>query len=79
MSTVTVDVRELPSKLSELVDLVRAGTEVVLEEANAPIAKLVPCEKPRRKVILGMHPGAMIMAPDFNDPLPDEFWGGAFG
>jgi len=23
---------------------------------------------------LGMHPGSMVMAPDFNDPLPDEFW-----
>ena len=24
--------------------------------------------------IPNLHPGAMIMAPDFDDPLPDEFW-----
>jgi hypothetical protein len=24
--------------------------------------------------IAGLHPGAIEMAPDFDDPLPDEFW-----
>ncbi len=28
-------------------------------------------KKPR---ILGMHPGAITMSDDFDDPLPDEFW-----
>ena len=23
-----------------------------------------------------LHPGAMTVAPDFDDPLPDEFWFG---
>lgn len=27
-----------------------------------------------KKRIFDMHPGAMLMSPDFNDPLPDEFW-----
>ncbi|HET6575475.1 MAG TPA: hypothetical protein VFG68_17865 [Fimbriiglobus sp.] len=72
MSTVTMDVRELPGRLSELMALVRAGTEVVLEEASAPVAKLVPCEKPRREFILGMHPGAMVMREDFDDPIDEE-------
>ena len=24
--------------------------------------------------VLGLRPGAIILAPDFNDPLSDEFW-----
>ena len=28
-------------------------------------------KKPR---ILGMHPGAITISDDFDDPLPDEFW-----
>ena len=31
-------------------------------------------EAPLKERILGMHAGSMIMAPDFDDPLPDEFW-----
>jgi hypothetical protein len=31
----------------------------------------LPAAKPR---VLGMHPGSMVAAPDFDDPLPDEFW-----
>jgi antitoxin (DNA-binding transcriptional repressor) of toxin-antitoxin stability system len=73
MSTVTIDVRDLPEKLAEVMRLVRSGTEVLVEEANIPIAKLVPCEPPRREFIFNMHPGAVI-APDFAAPLPDEFW-----
>lgn len=31
----------------------------------------VDMSKPR---ILGLHPGAIWMSNDFDDPLPDEFW-----
>ena len=31
----------------------------------------VDLSKPR---ILGLHPGAIWMSDDFDDPLPDEFW-----
>ena len=30
-------------------------------------------EPSRRGLILNMHPGAMVMSPDFDDELPDEF------
>ncbi len=34
---------------------------------------VLPLHEPR---VANLHPGAMIMAPDFDDPLPDEFWFG---
>ena len=29
---------------------------------------------PPRERVAGLHPGAIVMAPDFDAPLPDEFW-----
>jgi antitoxin (DNA-binding transcriptional repressor) of toxin-antitoxin stability system len=71
MDTVTVDVRELPGKLSELVTLAASGTEVVIQDGTAS-AKLVAPAK--REWVFGLHPGATIMAPDFNDYLDEENW-----
>jgi hypothetical protein len=31
-------------------------------------------EPSRQGLIFNMHPGAMVMSPDFDDELPDEFW-----
>ena len=36
---------------------------------------MVPCEEPGER-IPGLHPGAFQMAPDFDAPLPDDFWTG---
>ena len=29
---------------------------------------------PQGERVAGLHPGAIVMSPDFDDPLPDEFW-----
>ena len=74
--TITVEKRELASRLDELLTLVRAGTEVIVEEQHAQSVKLVVVEVPDqtpRPFIFNMHPGAYI-ADDFADPLPDEYW-----
>jgi ribosomal protein L7/L12 len=31
-------------------------------------------DKPKKPFILGLHPGAITITDDFNDPLPDSFW-----
>lgn len=69
MSTVTVGVWELPGKLSELVSLAAAGTEVIVRDGVAT-AKLVAPAK--REWKLGLHPRAMVMREDFNDPIDEE-------
>lgn len=30
--------------------------------------------KGKKPFILDLHPGAITISDDFNDPLPDEFW-----
>ncbi len=40
-------------------------------EANQPASPLPGVSKQRTA---GLHEGAWIIADDFDDPLPDEFW-----
>jgi antitoxin (DNA-binding transcriptional repressor) of toxin-antitoxin stability system len=75
MSVATVDVHELPSRFEELLALAAAGGEVLITDGDVPRARLVAIV-PGGLRIPGLHPGAMVMAPDFDDPLPDEFWTG---
>jgi antitoxin (DNA-binding transcriptional repressor) of toxin-antitoxin stability system len=69
MSIVTVDVRELPGKLSELVTLAAAGTEVIVRDGAATAKLIAPA---KREWVFNMHPGAMVMREDFNDPIDEE-------
>lgn len=78
----TVEWRELPARLSEVMAIVGAGGAVELTDNGQVRARLEPVAapappSPRTPVLgLGMGRGRYYMAPDFNDPLPDEFWFG---
>jgi prevent-host-death family protein len=72
MST-TVEVRELATRLGELVELATSGAEIIVTEAGVPRARLIPLDQSKPRV-LGLHPGAMKMAEDFDAPLPEEFY-----
>ena len=74
MST-TIDVRELPARLSEALAIVSSGCEVFLTDGMTPRARLIPWSGPGPRVP-GLHANAIQMAPDFDAPLPDDFWAG---
>ena len=69
----TMDIRELPSRLDELIALASAGHEIVFVDRDLPLGRLVPIASCLQRTP-GLHPGAMIPADDFDDPLPDSFW-----
>jgi antitoxin (DNA-binding transcriptional repressor) of toxin-antitoxin stability system len=69
----TIDVRELPARLSEALAIVSSGREVLLTDGHTPRARLVPCAESGRRVP-GLHANAIEVAPDFDAPLPDDFW-----
>ncbi len=71
----TIEIHELPTRLAEILALVSSGNEVVLLAGSIPRARIVPCDnaQPRKP---GLHPGAMQPTPDFDAPLPYEFWNG---
>lgn len=77
MSTKTVDIQEAQYTLSELLVLAQQGNEVIIAEDNIPVARLVPVTLSRTPRIAGLHQGSIRVHPDFDEPLPDEFWLGA--
>lgn len=75
MPTETVEVKQTQTYLKELLSLVLKGTEIILTQGNTPIARLVPIgASPVTPRVVGLHPGAIWMSDDFDEPLPDECW-----
>ena len=74
MLTKTVDVHEAQTCLTELLSSVTTGIEIILTEANTPIARLVPITPSPVQRVSGLHAGAIWMSADFNEPLPEDFW-----
>ena len=72
---ITIDVLEFASRIDEALELVGSGNEVILSDGKNPIARIVPCRGASPRVP-GLHMGAIEPSPDFDAPLPDEFWAG---
>jgi len=70
-SMTQVNVQEAKTQLSRLLALVAAGEEVVIAKAGKPVARLIPVESSRRRV-LGQDKGLFEVPDDFDDPLPEE-------
>jgi prevent-host-death family protein len=72
MSTITLE--DAQARLSELIDRLQPGEEVVITRDEKPVARLIgapkPEEQPRRP--LGFMKGSVLyIAPDFDAPLDD--------
>ena len=71
------DIGHFP-RMSTLAEIEKAADALPLEEAEQLLQHLTerlhrtPAQPGER--IAGLHPGAIVMAPDFDAPLPDEFW-----
>jgi antitoxin (DNA-binding transcriptional repressor) of toxin-antitoxin stability system len=76
MPTKTVDVQDAQLHLADLLAQVAAGTEIILTDGHQPRARIIPFTPPPARRVPGLHAGSMTMSPDFDAPLPDEFWTG---
>jgi antitoxin (DNA-binding transcriptional repressor) of toxin-antitoxin stability system len=75
--TKTVNINENMS-IETVIALIENGDEVVIEKNGEPLAKVTPFEKPIeiKRRVAGLGKGEVIyMSEDFDDELPDEFWG----
>ena len=70
----TVNIHAAKTHLSQLLDSVANGQEVLIARAGKPIARLVPLEgKPAiKKRQLGRLAGAITIPDDFDAPLPED-------
>jgi prevent-host-death family protein len=66
-----VSIHEAKTHLSRLLRQVTAGEEIVIAKAGRPIARLVPVE-PQRRRVLGRDAGLFEVPEDFDAPLPEE-------
>jgi antitoxin (DNA-binding transcriptional repressor) of toxin-antitoxin stability system len=73
MSTKQIDVKEAQARLHELLTQIASGVEWILTDGMTPVARLVPVSSR----VAGLHTGAIWTSPDFDEPLPDEFWTGS--
>ena len=66
---------ELPANLTDFAELlgrVLAGEEVILSQAGLPVARIVPLNQRPLPRIPGLDRGKVVIAPDFNEPLPED-------
>lgn len=69
----TVNLYEAKTKLSSLVERAANGEEIVIAKGGKPRARLVPIEpKGKGLRVPGGDEGKIWIAPDFDDPLPDD-------
>jgi hypothetical protein len=79
MAKIMLDVYEFPDRSRDVFAWLKAGDRVVLTVRGKPTFRLSlakDASEPSGDLpprVLGMHPGAMVMAPDFNDPLPEDW------
>ena len=70
--TVTVNIHEAKTHLSRLLSRVMAGEEIIIARAGKPVARLIPIgDRPATRVP-GSAKGKVVIAPDFDAPLPGE-------
>ena len=74
--TKTINIGEVNNSVQTLIALTKNGDEIVLEENGEAIIKISPVAKREKKErVLGLGKGDYYMSEDFDDELPDEFWG----
>jgi prevent-host-death family protein len=70
--TKTVNLYEAKTQLSRLVERAARGEEIVIAKAGQPKARLVPLARPQPPRMPGAWKGRVVIAADFDAPLPDE-------
>ena len=75
--TKTLSISDVPGPLAGLLALAKDGDEIIIEENGEPLAMVSPIRKAekRRERVAGLGKNTIWMSDDFDDELPDEFWG----
>ena len=70
MST-TVNIYQAKTHLSKLLERVMQGEQIIIAKAGRPIAVLSPIIEEPAPRIPGNDAGQVVIAPDFDAPLPE--------
>lgn len=65
------NIHEAKTRLSQIIEQVESGGEVVIARAGKPVVRLVPIEAPPARRVLGRLAGQYKLPADDNKPLPE--------
>jgi prevent-host-death family protein len=68
----TYNIHEAKSQLSKLLEQVERGDDVIIARAGVPVARLVRVSATTTDRTLGTEVGRMVIADDFDAPLPPD-------
>lgn len=68
---IKVNIHEAKTQLSKLLQRVSAGEEIIIAKSGRPVARLLPYISPPEDRIPGNDAGNVIIASNFDDPLPE--------
>jgi prevent-host-death family protein len=74
-----VNIHQAKTTLSQLLESVLAGEEIIISKAGKPLARLIPYHTEKKPRTPGYWKGRVKMAEDFDDPLPPEILAGFMG
>ena len=67
-----VNIHDAKTHLSQLVERVEGGEEIIIARAGRPVARLSPLKQRGKTHKLGILDGTCKIPDDFNAPLPRE-------
>ena len=70
----TVTLTEAKNYLDDIIKLADSGEEVFITREKMPKIKLVIVNDKPKKRRFGQHRAKAWISPDFDAPLPDNFW-----
>lgn len=69
--TLSLDIGSVGDRFRELIERARAGDEIVISEAGAPVARIVPIDVPATRGF-GTMRGQVWISDDFDAPLSED-------
>jgi prevent-host-death family protein len=73
--TLMLNIHEAQIQLVQLLKQAQQGEEIIIAEAGRPVARLVLIDKPITPRVPGSAAGQVVIADDFNEPLPESILG----
>lgn len=68
----TYNVHQAKTHLSKLLERTADGEEIIIARAGVPVARLVPISAAATERPLGSERGTVLIASDFDAPLPPD-------
>lgn len=66
------NIHEAKTHLSRLLERAAQGEDIIIARAGVPVARLVPMISPAGERPLGTEAGRIVIADDFDSPLPAD-------